>query len=214
MNVGDREWRRTWPWLVLGGVVIAVLAARLWVSSMTKQPLPVLASVPPFELVDQTGAPYGSRELSGKVWIASFVYTTCPGPCPRVVERLAHTQSRLGNEPGLAIVSFSVDPGSDTPEVLAAYGKLRNIDPGRWRLLTGPVSDVVKLIRQGFLLALERAEDGDAGQLALEGPVIHSTRLVLVDQRLRIRGYYETTDPGDMDRLVEDTRRLLRDAQA
>jgi len=214
VHVATRASRRAWPWLVFGGAVIAALGGRLWISSTTKQPLPVLADVPPFALMDQTGAPFGSKDLSGKVWIASFVYTTCPGPCPRVVERLAHTQSRLGNEPDLAIVSFSVDPAADTPDVLATYGKLRNIDPRRWRLLTGPVADVVKLIRQGFLLALERAEDGNAAELALEGPVIHSTRLVLVDQRFRIRGYYETTDPGDMDRLVEDTRRLLRSPQA
>lgn len=201
--------RPAWPWLVFGALVITALSLRLWLVG-ERAPLPVIANVPAFELLDQNGTTYGSRDLTGKVWIASFVYTTCPGPCPRVMERMAYTQSRLGNEPDLALVSFSVDPAADTPEVLATYGKLRNIDPRRWRLLTGSVSDVVTLIRGGFLLALERTQTSDPERLRTEGPVIHSSRLVLVDQNSRIRGYYETTEPGDMDRLVEDTRHLLR----
>jgi len=201
--------RLTWPWLVLGMLLIAVLAARLWIAS-SGTPLPVIADVPAFRLVDQTDHPYGSDDLAGKIWIASFIYSTCPGPCPRVMERMAHVQARLGTHPDLMMVSFSVDPAEDTPEVLGTYGRLRNIDPQRWRLLTGPVDDVVSLIRKGFMLALERSDAPEGERLAREGPVIHSTRLVLVDRRGCIRGYYETNDVGDMKRLVSDTRALLR----
>lgn len=198
-----------WPWLIFGALIVFALAVRTWTSS-SHPALPVIANLPAFELVDQTGHRYGSKDLADKVWLASFIYTTCPGPCPRVVERMAHAQAQLGNEPDLMLVSFSVDPEVDTPAVLDTYARLRGIDAQRWRLLTGSVDDVVSLISKGFMLALQRSDKPAAERLATEGPVIHSTRLVLVDRRARIRGYYETNDPGDMERLVADTRELLR----
>ena len=205
----DARRRSSWPWLIFGALIISALAIRVWTSG-NRPTLPVIANVPAFNLVDQTGHPYGSEDLANKVWLASFIYTTCPGPCPRVMERMAHVQAQLGNEADLMLVSFSVDPQADTPDVLDAYARLRTIDPQRWRLLTGPVDDVVSLIRRGFMLALQRSDVPNAGRLATEGPVIHSTRLVLVDRDGRIRGYYETNDAGDMERLIADTRYLLR----
>jgi protein SCO1/2 len=205
----DARRRSSWPWLIFGALIISALAIRVWTSG-NRPTLPVIANVPAFDLVDQTGHPYGSEDLANKVWLASFIYTTCPGPCPRVMERMAHVQAQLGNEADLMLVSFSVDPQADTPDVLDAYARLRTIDPQRWRLLTGPVDDVVSLIRKGFMLALQRSDVPNAGRLATEGPVIHSTRLVLVDRDGRIRGYYETNDAGDMERLIGDTRYLLR----
>jgi len=201
--------RSAWPWLVFGAIMVSALAVRVWTSG-NRARLPVIAEVPAFEFVDQTARAFGSKDLADKVWVASFIYTTCPGPCPRVVERMAHAQAQLGNEPDLMLVSFSVDPQADTPEVLDAYARLRNIDSQRWRLLTGPVDAVVSLIRKGFMLALQRSDTPGGQKLATDGPVIHSTRLVLVDRGGRIRGYYETNDAADMERLVADTRNLLR----
>jgi len=202
--------RTLWPWLGLGAIVIAVLGARLYAAGVSSHALPVVATVPSFSLVDQDGDAFGSADLEGKVWIASFIYTTCPGPCPRVVQRLAEVQRRLGGEPDLRIVSFSVDPAADTPPVLHTYAEARGIDAARWRLLTGTVDDVVSLVRRGFLLALARNDGSAADTLATEGPVVHSIRLVLVDPQMRIRGYYDSSDPAAVDRLIDDTRTLLR----
>ena len=202
--------RSIWPWLVVGAIVIVALWARVLTARYSSVGLPVLAKIPSFQLVDQTDTTFGSTDLKGNVWIASFIYTACPGPCPRVVERVAQVESRLGNEPRLRIVSFSVDPEIDTPQVLATYARLRGIDPQRWHLLTGPSEAVVNLIRTGFLLGLERSNAMRIDAQNPDGPVIHSTRLVLVDGDMRVRGYYETTESADVARLVDDTRRLLR----
>jgi protein SCO1/2 len=199
-----------WPWLVLGAVLIAVLGLRVLSLRIGSPELPILARVPSFTLTDQRGTAITSGDLTGKVWIASFIYTTCPGPCPRVVQRVADVQRRLGDEADLRFVSFSVDPAADTPEVLAAYGESRGIEPERWKLVTGSVPAVVDLVRRGFLLAVERADDTDPQVLASEGPVVHDLRLALVDRDLQVRGYYDSTDPEAVDRLVGDARRLLR----
>jgi protein SCO1/2 len=200
---------RTWGLLALGAIVIAALGARM-LGGLAREPLPVISTIPEFALTDQSNQSFGSADLMGKVWIASFVYTTCPGPCPRVVQRASEVQQRLGGEPDLRMVSFSVDPEADTPQALAAYAGSRNIDAQRWRFLTGPTDRVLALIRGGFLLALARADGADAETLATEGPIVHSLRLVLVDRAMRVRGYYESTEPEAIDRLVEDTRTLLR----
>jgi protein SCO1/2 len=199
-----------WPWLALGAIVIAVLGLRLLSMPASRPALPVLARVPVFSLTDQTGAAFTSEILADKIWIASFIYTTCPGPCPRVVQRVAEIQRRLGDHHDLQFVSFSVDPAADTPEVLAAYGASRGIEPEHWKLVTGDVPAVVDLVRSGFFLAVERAENSDPSVLASQGPVVHDLRLVLVDRNMQIRGYYDSTDPEAVERLVDDARRLLQ----
>ena len=142
------------------------------------------------------------------MWVASFIYTRCEGPCPIIVERLGRLAGDFDDEPDLRIVSFSVDPQYDTPAVLAEYARRHRIDGRRWRLLTGDPDRLFDLIRRGFFLPVEIAAGGDTR--AAER-VTHSVRLVLVDRRDRMRGYYDSTDPTQLRRLAADVRRLLRE---
>lgn len=171
--------------------------------------LPVLATVPAFEFTDQNGEDFGSKNLSGRVWVATFIYSTCPGPCPRVMQKVRELDAKLTNDPRLSLVSFSVDPEVDTPEVLAEFGQGHGVDAGRWKLLTGPSDDVYDLVRKGFLLGISRTDE-DAPPAA-DGPVVHSVRLVLIDGKMNVRGYYDTTDPEAMQRAGRDIKRLLAD---
>ena len=212
----DAPYRRIrfWPWLVLGMIAITLLGLRLIAGRVEGPELPVLGQVPAFSLFDQRGETYQLDDLTGHVWIASFIYTTCPGPCPRVVQRMAEVARRLGPEPDLRLVSFSVDPQSDTPEVLAVYGKTHAIDAERWKLLTGPAAEVLSLVQKGFMSAVARSDESDAERLAAEGPIVHSIRLTLVDRSSRLRGFYDSSDPADVERLIGDTRKLLRSVAA
>jgi len=205
MAAGTR--RRTivaWSALALA-LGVAVLA---WALRELGRPLPVIGQVPAFALVDQHGSPFGNTALDGRVWIASFIYTRCEGPCPIIVERLGRLARDFDTEPDLQIVSFSVDPQYDTPTVLADYARRHHIDGLRWKLLTGDPDRLFDLIRHGFFLPVESAAGGDA-QAAER--VTHSVRLVLVDRRGRMRGYYDSGDADELARLEADTRRLLRE---
>ena len=102
------------------------------------------------------------------------------------------------------LVSFTVDPQTDTPEVLRDYSERLHARPGRWDFLTGPVSVIYDLTRNGFKLAVS---DG-AGE---EGVPVHSTRAVLVDRRGTIRGYYDVTAADAVTKLLADTSHLLRE---
>ena len=118
-----------------------VLASSLTVLSgcAARASLPTYSSVPDFTLTDQTGAAFHSgSKLNKQVWIADFIYTTCPGPCPRMSSQMHQVQTALGNS--VRLVSFTVDPAYDTPPVLAEYAKHFEARPGIWYFLTGPVA--------------------------------------------------------------------------
>ena len=202
----------------LGLAALAALACLRLLSAAALPELPVLGDVPRFELIDQEGSAFGSADLDGQVWVASFIYTTCPGPCPLVIRRMRALQERLAEAGTFRLVSITVDPQHDGPQVLGRYGARHGIDPRHWKLLTGSVEDVVWLIRHGFLLALGTPAEmlgNEAGQEAIEeltrgqGPVVHSTRLVLVDGERRVRGYYDSDVAADMEGLGRDLGRLV-----
>ncbi|HEY2614678.1 MAG TPA: SCO family protein, partial [Chthoniobacterales bacterium] len=92
--------------------------------------------VPNFELVNQAGQPYGSAQLAGKIWIADFIFTTCPGPCPIISTRMSELQKPL-QKTDVRLVSFTVDPETDTPEVLSSYAEKLHAESARWNFLTG-----------------------------------------------------------------------------
>jgi protein SCO1/2 len=94
------------------------------------------------------------------------------------------------------LVSFTIDPDRDTPEVLAEYGRRFQADPARWFLLTGPKETLQKLNRDAFML-------GD-----IDASLEHSTRFVLVDRQGVVRGYYSSSEPKDLEKLVADIRTL------
>lgn len=178
---------------------------RAEVSRLADHRLPELGAVPPFVLTNQNGEPFGSAQLQGKIWIADFVYTTCPGPCPMISSRMSETQKPL-RDTDVKLVSFSVDPAHDTPEVLRGYAEKLNAQPGRWEFLTGDQQTIYRLSRDGFKLAVGAGDK--------PGEPMHSTRVILVDRHGRIRGYYDATEADAVTRLLADTTHLLQEQPA
>ncbi len=158
-----------------------------------------MGQVPAFQLLSANGAAFDSNSLAGHVWVADFVYTTCDGPCPMMSAQMRQIQNSTAAEmPDVKFVSITVDPAHDTPPVLDAYSKHFKSDPARWFFLTG---------------ARDRLNDlGLAFKLqSIDGSLSHSTRFVLVDRQMRIRGYYTTGEDSFMPRLMHDIRQLESD---
>jgi protein SCO1 len=194
--------------LILILIPIVTLLLLLWlrhieVAALRQRAVSSYGTVPAFQLVNQNGQPFGSAQLAGKIWIADFVYTTCPGPCPMISSRMSELQKPL-EKSDVHLVSFSVDPEKDTPQVLRGYAEKLQADPARWDFLTGPKSTIYKLSHDGFKLAVS---DGSNEQ----GIPVHSTRMVLVDRRGQIRGYYDATEADAVTKLLADTNHLLRE---
>lgn len=166
--------------------------------------LQVLGQVPNFTLTERSGKEVSRADLAGKVWIADFIFTHCAGSCPTISSRMSDLQDRLRSLPDVRLVSFTVDPDRDTPAVLAEYARRYGADKDRWLFLTGKKADVYALIRGGFKLTVGPRPDGAKGQ------VMHSIRLALVDQKGRVRGYYDGIDPDVADKLVPAVKALLK----
>lgn len=163
--------------------------------------------VPDFNLVERSGEPMGLSDFSGSVWVASFFFTTCPGPCLTLTAKMKELQGRTDDLPGLKLVSFSIDPEVDTPEVLTNYADVWEAEPGRWFFLTGDKEAIHELSMSGFLMPLEEAEDADSSEY---GKYIHSTRMAVVDRTGMIRGIYDVGEPGGLEALEAKARELSR----
>ncbi len=161
-------------------------------------PMPVLATLPRFELTDQDGRPFGTKDLEGRVWLASFIFTRCDTICPAITAKMARVQGRTRQlEPGFRLVSISVDPEYDTPARLAEYARAHRASPRMWSFLTGNPDAVKATVVDGLKVAMGR-EKGDDG---FEG-IFHGSHLVLVDGRGQVRAYFDSDDPDVVDKVV------------
>jgi protein SCO1/2 len=173
------------------------------ISACVPAPKPQRA-LPEFSLTAVTAdgtSPFDLRTMRGRAWIADFVYTRCAGPCPMLTANMAGLQKRLPKNIGL--LSFTVDPDHDSPEVLTLYARTFKADPQRWFFLTGEKAELIRLVRDGFLLpVVENAA-------ALPGESFaHSTKFVLIDADARVRGWYDGEDQSAVDKLASDAKKL------
>ncbi len=179
--------------------------------------------VPDFRLTERGGSPVTLADLRGKVWLANFIYTECTETCPLQSLQVRRLQEEFTAAHDLRLVSITVDPSHDTPEVLQRYADRYGADPDRWLFLTGPKPAIHALARDGFKLGVSDASPaarsslsgwplGPAPAFASHGSgglILHSSRFVLVDRRARIRAYHRTDDPDSLARLRENLRALL-----
>jgi len=195
------------PAFWLAAIALLAVWPAVWALRAPLPPPPaVLAALPAFRLTDQDGSPFGSRELEGKVWVASFVFTRCTTVCPAVTATMARIQDRTRNlEPAFHLVSFSVDPAFDTPARLAAYARAHRASPRLWTFLTGPEQAVEAAVVKGLRETMGRdGPDDGTGR-----GIFHGTHLVLVDARGRVRAYYPSDAPDVVDRVVRDAALLV-----
>lgn len=193
------------PILYLAVVILAVGATWFQLAYQRTPPLPVFKHVPDFQLTERNGKTVALADLKGKVWIADFFYASCPGPCPVIAGRLGRLQDELLKINDVRLVSITTDPEMDTPEVLRKYADRFHASPDKWLFLTGDKARIYNLANSGFLLSAVEQKG------APENPVIHSTKLALVDRAGNIRAYYDGADDTNTKQILYDVRRLLRE---
>jgi len=166
------------------GPRLAAVAALLLACSACRSHTPEFPDygvVPRFQLTAQDGQPFDSTVLGGKIWVADFFFTTCPGPCPRMTSQMHQIQEATWKMPDVRLVSFTVDPAHDTPPQLTLYAEAHHASSEHWYFLTGSQAMLNRLGLDVFKLN------------HVDGTLQHSTRFVLVDKRSHIRGYYDTS---------------------
>ena len=157
----------------------------------------------PFQLVERSGQTKSQRDLADRVCIFSFVFTRCQLSCPRISSLMKSLQSKLENTSAL-LVSLSVDPDHDSPAVLRDYATRFGAAQDRWWFLTGPRTEIYRLIQERFKLSVMEnpAELPDGKGEA----ILHSDRLALVDHG-RLVGLYDSSDAAALEALISQARR-------
>lgn len=202
-----------WMIFLLAIMIVGVMVYR---ASQTGLPvassaLPSYVNLPPFILTERSGKNITNQDLAGKIWVADFIYTTCPGPCPLITASMAKLQDEVAHDPRVQLVTFTVDPQTDTPPVLAAYANKFAADPDRWWFLTGPEKSLYALIQNGFYQVVQdnRGLPPQAGQFQ----VTHSTKLALVDAEGEVRGFYDGVGTDGRTALLHDIKILEKEEQ-
>jgi len=163
-------------------------------------------SVPEFTLTERDGSLVSLQQLRGKIWVADFIYTSCTDTCPLQSAMMAKLQQEYATKPDFQLVSFTVDPERDTPQALTTYATKYQADGKRWYFLTGQRDRIVRLVEEGFHLAVATfPSDTDPS-----GVIGHSPRFVLVDKDAHIRGYYDSRESEAFVRLKNDIDSLLK----
>ena len=160
-----------------------------------------------FSLYNQFGDTITMEDVKGKILVADFFFTTCPGICKDMAVQKRRLQEVMMDEELFMQLSHSVTPVEDSVPVMFDYGKQQGAIRGRWHLLTGPKPEIYRLARESYFAIFDEGGAGD------EADFIHTENFVLVDPQKRIRGFYDGTSEQDVDRLIEDYKVLKKEVE-
>lgn len=228
-------------WGVFILMLVAVASTGIWsllnqrklgtrMAASRLQHLPIYGVVPDFSLIERSGRQVKKADLQGQIWIANFIFTNCPDQCPLMTSQMAELQTALSRARDIRLVSFTVDPERDTPEVLSEYAKYFGADRDRWLFLTGVKEAIYDLARESFHVGVidprdETQDENASGTLShthgkekekageKTGMILHSSRFILVDRQAQIRGYYNIADGEIVQRVLLGVGALLREKE-
>lgn len=158
-----------------------------------------------FHLINQFGDSVSLASVQGEVLIADFFFTRCATICPIMTSNLTQVMEGLSGKQGWRILSHSVTPEADTPQVLREYAKRMGAEHDRWWFLTGAKKEIYRLARRSYFACYDEANGGDGGLQDF----VHTENIVLVDAQGRLRGFYDGTSEKAMNQLVVDAKLLL-----
>lgn len=156
-----------------------------------------------FEFINQNGQTITNQDYDNTIYIADFFFTTCQTICPIMTDNMTWVQNQIKDMDDVKILSHSVTPDIDTPEVLKAYAIKKGVDDTKWNMVTGKKEDIYYIARKSYLAV----KTGDPSELY---DMVHTENFVLVDKKRRVRGFYDGTKMEDMHRLIADIN-LLRE---
>jgi len=161
-----------------------------------------------FEFRNQNNQLITQEDVSGKVYVAEYFFTTCKSICPVMNRQMQRVHEKFVSEDEFRILSYTVDPETDTVEQMKRYAVEHGANDEKWHFLTGPKEDLYSLARKSyFVLKPAEAQNlGDAGS-----DFIHTNNFVLVDREARIRGYYDGTSEKEVNKLMHDIDQLLKE---
>jgi protein SCO1/2 len=157
-----------------------------------------------FSLINQNNEIVTNETYDGKIYIADFFFSTCPGICPIMKENMIVLQNEFISDDDILLLSHTVTPEIDSVSVLKKYSKEKGVLDSKWNMVTGDKKQIYNLARKSYLVA----EDIES---PIEYDMIHTENFVLVDTKRRIRGFYDGTNNDAMDNLINDIKILKKE---
>lgn len=161
-------------------------------------PLPKLGQAPSFMLEAQNGTTITDETMKGTIWVANFMFTRCQGPCPLMSQKIKNLNTTFQHVSQVKFVSITTDPEHDSSAVLAEYAQKYEADSNRWFFLRGGLEQTRELAQEGLKVSV-----GDT-------PDMHSTRFILIDPDLSIRGYFDSRDSEELAKLKVSIEKLMQ----
>src|SRR5690606_8551295 len=205
------------------GISFIILIFGIWsipkiVAHFQKSDLHTIGKAPDFEFTNQDNRQVSNKDYAGKVYVVEFVFTTCPSICPIMNQRMVELQNEFYGNPNFGIASFTINPETDTPEILKAYAEKYEVTHPNWHFLTGDKTALLKLSNEGFNLYAD-------AKMNENGDFSHSGLFALIDKEGNIRSredrfgnpliYYQSLDeegaPNQIKELKEDIKKLLNE---
>lgn len=198
-------------------IAVPVIWVLIWKSGKhTYQTLPVFGTIemtgdtvpfviPPFSFINQQGNVVTENDFKGKIYVANFFFATCPDVCPEMNKNLAMVYDKFKNNPDVMFISHTVHPEHDSVPVLEEYARQLNVGLPKWHFVTGDKQAIYEMAESEYRVTTTKGS----------GPedFIHSEKLVLIDQKRQIRGYYESRDFQDVQKLMDGIKVLLADSR-
>ncbi len=191
--------------LLFGGFVFAMTH---FIPGFTTVKMPVLSTVKPFRFTDQNGQEVSNREIAGKVYVAEYFFSTCPGICPKMNNNLKKVYEAYRQEPRFLILSHSVDPATDSVARLRVYADSLGVNGGNWHFLTGPKDSLYLAARVSYLL-----DDPKNNNEFIEDQFIHTQFFALVDKNGQVRKIYDGLKKEEVEELIKDILPLLSEKE-
>jgi protein SCO1/2 len=198
-------------------IVLNFLVALLALSCSQEKKLPFLGpkqvnakgdtvyhQIPSFRFLNQDSVFVSEKDVEGKVYVADFFFTTCPTICPKMKTQMLRIYERYKDRDEVRIISHSIDPDFDTPNVLKDYAARLQVKAPKWNLLTGDKAAIYTLGQKSYMVSAQ--EDPNEA-----GGFVHSGAFILVDKNRHVRGIYDGTVEAEVNHLLEDMEILLKE---
>jgi protein SCO1/2 len=156
----------------------------------------------PFKLINQENHPFTEIDIEGKICVADFFFTTCPGICLKMTNSMSVIQKEFFNDDKILLLSHSVTPEKDSVPVLKQYAEEKKVDFKRWKLLTGNKNEIYDLGRKYYFV------EEDEGVKKGNDVFLHTENFILIDKQRHIRGIYNGLDPNSVQNLISDIKIL------
>ena len=178
-----------------------------WISPASKT-LQDFHKIPDFSFTNQNGQEISDRTFEGKIFIANFFFTACPGICPTIRSKLKLVQEAFLKDSQVEIISHSITPSVDTIDVLKSYADRNGITSEKWHLVTGDREEIYRLAKNAYFAS------EDLGNIQDEDDFLHTESVFLVDENKHIRGIYNGLSRSSIKHLIQDVARLKTEPQA